>query len=218
MAEAEGEAAAAAASPAGSPRFGGDKPAIAWEDRVRREKGWLTEDGAQDSYTGRRTREFVSKYCTEKENETPKMIATKFDVPVEDLLALNNVRFFGDKLLSSSKLRNKTKLLVPTRVEGDQKDDAAFVDGNVVATNYHIWLVEHEDGEVVELLASEVQEACWNFRRTTEGWSEDPTKPHMGAKGAAGLPAAARPHHQGGLRRERRGGGLPAAGQGGGRL
>ena len=78
----------------------------------------LTEDGAQDSYTGRRTREFVSKYCTEKENETPKMIATKFDVPVEDLLALNNVRFFGDKLMSSSKLRNKTKLLVPTRVEG----------------------------------------------------------------------------------------------------
>ena len=193
MAEAgKGEAAAAAASP----RFGGDKPAIDWEDRVRREKGWLTEDGAQDSYTGRRTREFVSKYCTEKENETPKMIATKFDVPVEDLLALNNVRFFGDKLMSSSKLRNKTKLLVPTRrveavgsmgaaavgVKGDQKEDATFVDGNVVATNYLIWLVQHEDGEVVELTASEVQEACWNFRRTTEGWSEDPTKPHMGAK------------------------------------
>ena len=33
---AKGEAAAAAASP----RFGGDKPAIDWEDRVRREKGW----------------------------------------------------------------------------------------------------------------------------------------------------------------------------------
>ena len=170
--------------PGQSPRVKPTPPPT-WQQRVAKEPGWH-ERGlesvaeAQDSYTGRRTREFLVKYTTVRENEMPRTIAANLEhVDLESLLELNNTRFFSGRLKASSRLKLGTKLLIPTGARGDQGE---FTDGEVRATNYQLWLVEHSDGEVVELLASEVQEAVWCYRRITEGWTVATDAPHMGAR------------------------------------
>ena len=159
-------------------------PARTWRERIREEPGWVAieEEGvapAQDSYTGRQTREFMVRYVTVKENETPKKIAEHRGVGLAPLLEINNARFFGGKLKASSKLQLATMLLIPT---GAQGDFGQFTDGIVRATNYQIWLVEHADGQMMELLAAEVQEAVWCYRRITEGWTVATDAPHLGAR------------------------------------
>ena len=131
-------------------------------------------------------------------------------VSLSAFIELNNTRFFAGKLKAASKLRKGTKLLIPTNEMGDRKSSSSlpplpllcaapflrflphstergctggeFTDGEVVATNYSIWLVQHSDGEVTELIASEVQEAVWCYRRINEGWSIATDAPHIGAR------------------------------------
>ena len=140
-----------------------------WEDRLS-EPGWFRVADAKDGFTGRRVRERVTKYVTERENETPKNIAGKYGVGTDALLALNNARFFGGKLKANSRLKKATKLLVPAALNAmDGKE--RFIEGSVIATNYMLWIIQHDDGDVMELVASEVRDMCWNFRVVHEGWA-----------------------------------------------
>ena len=134
-----------------------------WMKRLQQEEGWHTKETAQDAYTGQEVIEWVTKYQTAKQNETVKNIAAKFAVDVAELVSYNNKRWFGGKLRENSKLHPGTRLLVPVPPprpgDGDSCSGDHGVKGEVVATNYVLWTVRHTDGDVVDLLATEVRAA-----------------------------------------------------------
>ena len=102
----------------------------------------------------------MTKYWTQRENETPRSLAVRFKVPAAAIVELNNTRVFGGQLKGTSMLRRGTLLLIPSATG----PTASVLEGTVVATNYSLWMVQHDDGGVVELVASEVREACWCHR------------------------------------------------------
>ena len=135
-----------------------------WVKRLEAEDGWHTKDTAQDAYTGQQVLEWVAKYETVKENETIKQIAIRFELETSELVKYNNERWFGGKLKENSKLRAGTRMLLPQPRPGDG------MEGEVVATNYVLWTVKHGDGDVVDLNATEIRAARWNYRVVAEKW------------------------------------------------
>ena len=162
-----------------------------WEERLATDESWFRAGAAEDGFTGRRLRENLCKYVTIRENETPKGVAGRYGVAASALLDLNNARFFGGKLKASSRLKKKTKLLVPAAAEGS---DDMSIEGVVVATNYTLWLIRHDDGDVMELVASEVREACWNFRVVHEGWNTSVNDAHIGVQLRRAYPVGGQPY------------------------
>jgi hypothetical protein len=175
-----------AAGPVQHPSAGGGhsesgKAQAGWERRISSEPGWLREGEAQDVFTGRRLRERMGKYVTQRDNETPKQLVAQlpYAASLPALLEVNNARFFAGKLKASSKLKKNTKLLIPD-TDGEPK---RIIEGTVVAAreDYSLWMVRYDDGDVMDLVASEVREACWCFRVHHEGWSVSPDHPFVGA-------------------------------------
>jgi hypothetical protein len=186
--EASGDTAAAPAAaeaaqsvPAAIPRAVDEVAQTGWERRLSSESGWLREGEAEDVFTGRRLRERMGMYVTQRDNETPKQVVAQlpYAVSLPALLEANNVRFFAGELKANSRLRKKTSLLIP----GTEESPDQIMEGVVVAArkDYSLWMVGYDNGEVMELELSEVREACWCFRVHHEGWSVAPSHPFAGA-------------------------------------
>eukprot|EP01052_Picozoa_sp_SAG31_P052963 SAG31_NODE_13339_length_876_cov_0.851995_1_plen_222_part_10 len=164
-------------------------------ERLRSEPGWHAQETAKDAYTGQQVLEWVRKYQTSKDNETAKQIAAKFSIGVAELVGYNNQRWFGGKLTASSKLHVGTRLLIPKPLPKEGQLLTGGMQGEVVATNYVLWTVKHTDGDMVDLVATEVRAARWNYRVLHEKWqTRKPTNPYIGQRIRRSYPVGGHDH------------------------